>query len=57
MMIEWEYAYMIIGQSCLIIIIINIFALVVHPEERGIIIEELDDKMFKHEEMLRKHTF
>lgn len=54
--LEWEYTYLFIGQLCFLFAIINIFALIVHPEERGIQIEEFDDKMNQHEEMLRRHT-
>jgi len=30
--------------------------LVVHPEEKGIVIQEIDEGMNKAEEMLRRHT-
>jgi sugar phosphate permease len=54
--LEWEMTFLLIGQLCLILAIVNCFILVVHPEEKGIVIEEIDDKMNMHEEMLRRHT-
>ena len=54
--LQWEYTYLIIGQMCFVIALVNLLALVVHPEEKGIRILEIDDKMNQHEEMLRRHT-
>lgn len=48
--------YLLMGQFCLLISIVNIFMLVVHPEEKGIVIDEIDEQMSKHEEMLRKKS-
>jgi hypothetical protein len=30
--------------------------LIVHPEDRGIVIDEIDEEMSKKEEILRRHT-
>ena len=47
---------MYVGFSCIGMAVINFFLLVVHPEEKNIIIPEIDDKTSKNEEMLRRHT-
>ena len=49
---NWSMTYLLVGQFCLLIAVINIFFLVVHPEEKGIIIEEIDEQMSKNEELL-----
>ena len=43
MLLDWEYAYMYIGFSCIGMAIVNFFMLVVYPEEKGIFIPEIDD--------------
>lgn len=55
-MLNWELTYFIVGQFCAVIAIVNIFLLVVHPEERDIEINEIDDQMSKDEELLMRHT-
>ncbi len=45
-----------IGQCCLLIALVNLFLLEVHPEDKGIIIEEIDEGMNRNEELLRKHN-
>ena len=47
---------MYIGFSCFGMALINCFMLIVHPEEKSIVIPEIDDKTIKNEEMLRRHT-
>jgi len=41
-MLKWELTYFIVGQFCIIIAIVNVFFLVVHPEDKGIEIDEID---------------
>ena len=53
---RWEETYLIIGLFCSGIAIVNTFLLVVHPEERGIIIEEIDERMSMNEDRLRRET-
>ena len=36
--------------------LVNLFLLEVHPEDKGIIIEEIDEGMNRNEELLRKHN-
>jgi sugar phosphate permease len=52
----WELTYLVMGFFCLGIAIINAFLLVVHPEERGIVIEEMDRRMSNVEEKLRRES-
>jgi sugar phosphate permease len=52
----WELTYLVMGCFCLGIAIINAFLLVVHPEERGIVIEEIDRRMSNVEEKLRRES-
>ena len=44
------------GQLCLFIAIVNIFVLVVHPEERDLVIDEIDSKMIENEDLLQRHS-
>ncbi len=43
MLLKWEITYLLIGLLCLIIAIVNLFMLVVHPEEKNLHIDELDE--------------
>jgi sugar phosphate permease len=54
--LKWEMTYMYMGQLCFAMAIINSFFLIVHPEEKGLVVEEIDETMQKHEEMLRKSS-
>lgn len=56
LLLDWEYAYMYVGFTCVGMAVVNFFMLVVHPEENGIVIHEIDDQTNKNEEMLRRHT-
>jgi sugar phosphate permease len=56
MLLRWEMTYLMIGQCCLLIALVNLFLLEVHPEDKGIIIEEIDEGMNRNEELLRKHN-
>jgi sugar phosphate permease len=49
---SWEGTYLIMGSFCLGIAVVNVFMLVVHPEDKGLVIEEIDEQMKKNEEML-----
>ena len=53
---SWELTYLVVGFCCLGIAIVNTFFLVVHPEEKGIVIEELDQQMSNVEEKLRRES-
>lgn len=54
-LLTWQWAYLVMGQFCLVVAVVNAVFLIVHPEERGIVIEELDEKMSKKEAMLSRH--
>ena len=56
LLLEWEYAYMYVGFACVGMAVVNFFMLIVHPEEKDIVIYEIDDQTHKNEEMLRRHT-
>ncbi len=43
--LNWETSYLLIGLLCLINAVVNLGFLVVHPEDKGIVIEEIDEKL------------
>ena len=53
---SWEITYMVVGFFCLVIALFNMWLLVVHPEEKGIVIEEIDRKMSIAEDQLRRES-
>lgn len=49
-------SYLIIGLFCFTQAILNIFILIKHPEDRGIVIEEYDSKLTKNEVLVSKFS-
>jgi sugar phosphate permease len=52
LVLNWQTSYLLIGLLCFVNAIIMIFSLIVHPEEKGIIIEEIDEKLSETERLL-----
>lgn len=53
---SWEITYMVVGSFCLVIALVNAWLMVVHPEEKGIVIEEIDRRMSIAEDQLRRES-
>jgi sugar phosphate permease len=53
---NWEYAYVLVGTFCFIFAILNSCLLVVHPEDKGIVIQELDDQLNETERLLEQES-
>ena len=43
LLMDWKSSYMIVGSLCAVIALINLLFLIVHPQEKGILIEEFDE--------------
>lgn len=52
LLLNWRWAYMIVSWFCLLMALVNVFGLIVHPSERGLVIEEIDDQLNETERLL-----
>ncbi|TNV80079.1 hypothetical protein FGO68_gene6337 [Halteria grandinella] len=53
---QWELSYMVSGGFCIVMAFVNMWALISHPDLRGIDIEEIDKSMSATEEIIRRSS-
>lgn len=51
LLFNWKIAFMFVSWFCIGIALINCFVITVHPHEKGIYIEEIDDKLNETERL------
>lgn len=52
LLLDWRLSFMIVGLLCAVMAVINGFFLIVHPQEKGILIEEYDEQLNETERLL-----